>query len=336
MAHRIEIAQTIPDSRARTISRVSPKISEVGLVDVYTLDRDFSRTELDRVKAMLANPVFQDGIVDNAILPSFDYAVEIGYLPGVTDNIGNTARESVSDLLGIEFDGQGVFSSRLIFLSGDISREDAVAAGNTLANPLILRIDVKSHDEYLSGRGMGITVPRVRILETPGVSLVGILDANDEELITIGKKGIANSDGSRRGPLALDLTYMGAIRDYFKDKKRNPTDIELETIAQTWSEHCKHTIFASPMDKFKNGLYKELIQGATQKVRLAKGDSDICVSVFTDNSGAIRFDENYLVTDKAETHNSPSALDPYRSSLNFMIILLGNKFNTPNISSPKN
>jgi phosphoribosylformylglycinamidine synthase len=97
---------------------------------------------------------------------------------------------------------------------------------------------------------------------------------------------------------------------------RRPTDIELESLAQTWSEHCKHTIFASALDDdLPRGLYKTYIQDATNKIRAEKGDKDICVTVFTDNSGSIIFDDTYLVTHKVETHNSPSALDPFGGAL---------------------
>ena len=97
---------------------------------------------------------------------------------------------------------------------------------------------------------------------------------------------------------------------------RKPTDVELESLAQTWSEHCKHTIFASAMDDdVPAGLYKTYIQAATNKIREEKGENDICLSVFSDNSGAIIFDDQYLVTHKVETHNSPSALDPFGGAL---------------------
>ena len=74
------------------------------------------------------------------------------------------------------------------------------------------------------------------------------LDLSDNELAELGKSGIRNADGTRRGPLALELDALQIIQSYFKNKKRNPTDIELESLAQTWSEHCKHTIFANPLD----------------------------------------------------------------------------------------
>ena len=139
----------------------------------------------------------------------------------------------------------------------------------------------------------------------------------DAELARLGKEGIIDPQtGQRRGPLALDLAQLHAIRDYFNRSGRAPTDVEIESLAQTWSEHCKHTIFASAMDDdLPKGLYKTCIQAATNEIRAEKGDRDICVTVFTDNSGAIIFDDEYLVTHKVETHNSPSALDPFGGAL---------------------
>lgn len=322
MAKRVEVATKIEDARAKTRKRelessgFSGKLSDVKLVDVYTIEEELSDDQCNRVSAMLSNPVFQDGKVNEPMNPGrFDYAVEIGFLPGVTDNIGNTTRESVEDLLKVQLPGQAVYSSQLMFLSGDISREDAQIMGETIANPLIQRIQTKSYDEFQRDNGMGTVIPRVRINESPAADLVSLLEASDDELTIIGKQGIANTDKSRRGPLALDLTYMRTIRDHFAALGRNPTDVELESIAQTWSEHCKHTIFADPIDEFTDGLYRQFIKGATEVVRAAKGDKDFCVSVFTDNAGGIEFDEDYLIVDKVETHNSPSALDPFGGSI---------------------
>ncbi|MAG02599.1 phosphoribosylformylglycinamidine synthase subunit PurL [Candidatus Pacearchaeota archaeon] len=317
MDHRIEIAQTISDMRARVRKRdlesagFSGMIDDVRLVDVYTLDQDFSDDILERISSMLTNPVFQESKIDDSFKPEFDYAVEVGFLPGVTDNVGNTAREGVFDLLKRGLDGQTVYSSQLMFLSGDLSREDAQGIGESVANPLIQRIHVKSYDEFSSDNGMGVVVPKVNISEKPSADLVDILSVSDDELIVIGKRGIANSDGTRRGPLALDLTYMHAIRDYFKQQGRNPMDVELESLAQTWSEHCKHTIFADPIDDIADGLYKHFIQRATNEIRHAKGEKDFCISVFTDNGGVIIFDDDNALVDKGETHNSPSRLDGY-------------------------
>ncbi len=156
---------------------------------------------------------------------------------------------------------------------------------------------------------MDIFAPEVKLHEPAAPREVN-LEVPDEELLLLGKKGIEGPDGVRRGPLALSLLYLHVIRDYFRKEGRNPYDIELESIAQTWSEHCRHTIFANPINEYEAGIFKTFIRQATVDIRKQKGKEDFCVSVFSDNSGGIIFDDEWMVTDKMETHNSPSALDP--------------------------
>jgi phosphoribosylformylglycinamidine synthase len=123
---------------------------------------------------------------------------------------------------------------------------------------------------------------------------------------------------SREGQLYLQLAEMQTIRQHFRDLGREPTDAELETIAQTWSEHCSHKTLAGRIAyRDENGertfenMLKETIFAATQTIRKQFGEDDWCVSVFEDNAGVVRFDDNYNVAFKVETHNHPSALEPY-------------------------
>ena len=143
----------------------------------------------------------------------------------------------------------------------------------------------------------------------------------DFELLTVAIRGLddaALERLSREGQLYLKLPEMQTIRDYFRSLDRDPTDAELETIAQTWSEHCSHKTLAGRIRyrdeqrelQFDNML-KETIFAATQEVRRQLGVDDWCVSVFEDNAGVVRFDEQFHLVFKVETHNHPSALEPY-------------------------
>lgn len=327
-AHRIEVAYKIPDMRAKVLrdelTGFGFNVQDVALVDVYTISANLSNEEMNACGELFANPVTQSFTVDvpNAPAPQeFNWVVEIGFLPGVTDNVGNTARECVEDLLGRKLgEGEGVYSSQQVFLKGTLSKKDVQNIADSQYNSLIQRAGIKSRAEFQRDNGMGVVVPKVHLQAHASVDVVD-LNVGDEELVAIGKHGIRESPESeeRRGPLALDLESMKVILDYFMHvEKRTPTDLELESLAQTWSEHCKHTIFAAELDEFKDGLYKELIKAATERVRrekCEKGSRDFCVSVFSDNSGAIVFDDDWLVTDKVETHNSPSALDPFGGSI---------------------
>jgi phosphoribosylformylglycinamidine synthase len=119
---------------------------------------------------------------------------------------------------------------------------------------------------------------------------------------------------SRDGQLSLNLAEMRAIQSYFREQKRDPTDVELETLAQTWSEHCSHKTLKGQIDfdgKRIQNLLKETIFGATQEIRRRLGNQDWCISVFEDNAGVVRFDDQYHVCFKVETHNHPSAIEPY-------------------------
>jgi phosphoribosylformylglycinamidine synthase len=119
---------------------------------------------------------------------------------------------------------------------------------------------------------------------------------------------------SRSGELSLSLAEMKAIQEHFHTLGRDPTDAELETLAQTWSEHCSHKTLKGQIDfngRRINNLLKETIFGATQEIRRRLGEKDWCVSVFEDNAGVVRFDDKFNVCFKVETHNHPSAIEPY-------------------------
>ncbi len=311
MAHRIEILAHKDDGRARQIEKAlksKGKKASVRVVDVYTSEN--SKVSSPAFISSLANPVTQKA---NKLPDEFNWALEIGFLPGVTDNIGHTAEEILS-LLGAGNDNH-VYSSRLYLIKGSLSKKDIESLAAGLSNKLIQRIQIRDRKTFKKNGGMDVIVPKVH-LDNRGAAADDVdLNLSDKELESIGKSGVKNPDGSRRGPLGLSLLYLKAIKAYFKKEGRRPKDIEIETLAQTWSEHCKHTIFASPIDNIKDGLYRHYIKRATNEIRAKRGPRDICVSVFSDNAGGIIFDENYLITDKVETHNSPSALDPFGGAI---------------------
>ncbi len=144
---------------------------------------------------------------------------------------------------------------------------------------------------------------------------VPIRELNDEQLQQL----------SKTGQLYLTLVEMQTIRDHFRGLDRDPTDIELETVAQTWSEHCSHKTLAgrihyrgpaadgTPLgdERQYDNMLKETIFAATQTLRKSAGADDMCVSVFKDNAGVVKFDDRFHACFKVETHNHPSALEPY-------------------------
>jgi phosphoribosylformylglycinamidine synthase II len=315
MTSRIAVFSKIEDARARaylqTLQTRFPQsgLSDVALAQIYTVDAQLS-ADIETAAHGLTNPIIETYSINDLPAPQdFTFAVEIGFLPGVTDNVGHTARETIEDATARKFsEGEAVYSSLVLFLSGQLSREIVEHMAQELYNPLIERANIFSAREQIP-----IVVPKVSLHEEVGAEEVN-LNVDDAELQKISKEGIKS-----RGPLALSLNSMRAIRDHFKKLKRNPTDVELESLAQTWSEHCKHTIFSDPLDEIQDGIYRHYIKGATEKIRKQKGAKDFCVSVFKDNSGAIAFDSKYLITHKVETHNAPSALDPYGGSVTAIV-----------------
>ncbi|HAQ02427.1 phosphoribosylformylglycinamidine synthase [Candidatus Nomurabacteria bacterium RIFOXYC2_FULL_36_8] len=329
MISRLYVLPKGEDSRTRLFLKswqglgLKGRITHLSILDTYIINGELSSGELTKVAESLTNQNFEKFLINE--LPTsldlgvkeknFSQIIEIGFLPGVTDNVAHTAKETIVDLLHIKNDTSlEVFTSKAFLISGSISSEDAKKVSLSLHNPLIEKGYIYDIGEIKKENNLPLKIPKVVLTKQKDFIEVP-LSLADEELIKIGKEGILGNDGVRRGPLALDLESMKVIKDYFKTLGRNPKDIELESLAQTWSEHCKHTIFANPIDDINDGLYKTYIKGATNKIRAQKGKDDFCISVFSDNSGGIVFDKDYLVTHKVETHNSPSALDPFGGAI---------------------
>ncbi len=325
---RLDISSTITDARAKvTLNKLSQlelsaEINKLHILDTYTIESSLiSHDSVKSIASLFSNSLTQKYSLKQSLLAlgdiqeltedfEFNWIIEIGYLPGVTDNIGSTAQSTIEDFLKTPFKtGEKVYSSQVFLLNGDLTKQDIKMISMALHNPLIQRATALSREELHKGKGLALHIPSVNLQSTDIYSEVD-LNISDEQLTELGREGI-----DHRGPLALDLDYMKAIQAHFAKLGRKATDLELESIAQTWSEHCKHTIFADPIDEIEEGLYKTYIKGATNEIRKRKGADDFCVSVFSDNAGLINFDDNYLVSHKVETHNSPSALDPFGGAI---------------------
>jgi phosphoribosylformylglycinamidine synthase len=295
---------------------------------------DLERRELESlVEDVFVDPVIQEATIDEPISLPFDWLVEVGYRPGVTDNVGRTARESVERTLGVKLtSGGGVFSRKLYFFTGQLTRDEIGGiAKDLLANDLIQTSQVFAPSD---DRSM-INVPIVR---SKAEIIVKEIDLNmsDSELLRISQEGV----------LALNLEEMKTIQSFFNNPEfvsqrkklglnEKITDCELEVLAQTWSEHCKHKIFNAAIDYEENGqiskinsLFKSYVQKATEDIRAKLGDNDFCLSVFKDNAGVIRLDDEWNLVVKVETHNSPSALDPYGGALTGIVGVNRDPFGT--------
>ncbi len=223
--------------------------------------------------------------------------LNILFKPGVTDNVGQTATEALRRL---GLDVERVATCRKYWVNSDANEAEVDRlASRVLANDSIEH--VLRGPLQVDSLALG-SCYRFELLHVP------LREMDDAGLARL----------SVTGQLYLSLVEMQTIQQAFRDLGRDPTDIELETIAQTWSEHCSHKTLAGRISyrdadgerQFENML-KETIFAATQQIRTDLGSDDWCVSVFKDNAGIVRFDETYDVCFKVETHNHPSALEPY-------------------------
>ncbi|HEY6873513.1 MAG TPA: phosphoribosylformylglycinamidine synthase subunit PurS [Geobacteraceae bacterium] len=346
MAHRIEIAlkDTMRDPRGERIKGeiehfLHLPVTRVRTIDVYTVDTHLSDAELVKVASEpFSDAVIQTWSIDAPAATGFDFLVEVGYRPGVTDNVGRTAREAIEYITGRTFQpGEGVYTSVQYLISGNLARADAERiATELLCNTLIQRFQVLDAATFATQGGMPLYVPKVTGESRAEVREID-LNVSDEELMRI----------SRDGVLALTLDEMRIIQGHYRDpqvlaeRRRmglgdKPTDVELECLAQTWSEHCKHKIFSGTVqyeDEQGNrqeirSLFKSFIQRTTRDVREKLGEKDFCLSVFKDNAGVIRFNDDWSLVFKVETHNSPSALDPYGGALTGIVGVNRDPFGT--------
>ena len=327
--HRIEVGfkEGIRDAmgekvRNRTNEDLNLPVKSVKTIDVYTLDADLSEEQLNFLgENLFSNSVTQEFSIDRSLAKDFDWLVEIGFKQGVTDNVGKTSKEAIKDVLKIELgQDKAVYTSKQFLISGEkLTKEDLdKIAKDLLAKELIQRwfiSDCRSFNE----KEWSPPIPKVEIPHQPAINFID-LNAADEELLKI----------SQDRKLALNLQEMQTIKEYFKRSEviterrkfnldQRATDAELEALAQTWSEHCKHKIFNAKI-KYKNGdketeidsLFNTYIKSSTKQL---EKELDWVVSTLWDNSGVIRFNDNWLLSIKCETHNSPSNEEPYGGAI---------------------
>jgi phosphoribosylformylglycinamidine synthase len=269
----------------------------------YLLEGDLGREQVERLMAeLLVDPLAETGQVHgigaNGKAPLSGAEVRplrltVLLKPGVMDPVAASVEAAARDL-GIPVQSARTF--RRYYSDPALpAASRALLLGKILANEAIEQIV----EGPLSIEHLTFGQPYAFRLFT-----VPLRDLDDAGLSKL----------SREGQLSLTLAEMQAIQAHFRDQGRDPTDVELETLAQTWSEHCSHKTLKGQIDfdgRRINNLLKETIFGATQEIRRRLGPDDWCVSVFEDNAGVVRFDDKYNVCFKVETHNHPSAIEPY-------------------------
>jgi phosphoribosylformylglycinamidine synthase len=292
-------------------------------------DSSLSKQELRMIEELLADPIVDIAAIDSPVLenlPLDSVVIELSYKSGVSDPAGKTVKEAIEKILGREIGG--VSFSKQYLWTGKLDIKEYTQLQKQLGNPLIndfIRIDYQNWDL----KGIGFHFPHI---DLPRVEAFGYALTKEGLTVDINTtyKELIKISGERL--LALNLEEMLAIRELFSNQdflaKRKEqglqslaTDAEVECIAQTWSEHCKHKKFngkwmytsedahdESGLSHVTDSIFKSIICDATKKI---EKNNDWLVSVFEDNAGVIKLNQAWNLAHKVETHNFPSTLDPF-------------------------
>ena len=307
----------LADSGIRSVRRVqSGRLFVLELAGKSAAENDVVR----RIgQALLADPVVEEirvsGEADAPPEPDDGLAIEVHYKPGVMDNVAQSTMLALADM-GIE--AKSVRTARRFELFPIPGDAELARIPRLLGNTCI--------EEVVIGTKRLAPPPKPPVYEFK-LRTVDILNLDDAALAT----------RSTTGHLFLSVEEMRAIQAHFRLLGREPTDLELETLAQTWSEHCVHKTLKSaiayrgaPMPhprvmksnsrtveidratvklRYEN-LLRDTIARATEEL-MREGRGPKCLSVFKDNAGVIAFDDEFGIAFKVETHNHPSAIEPY-------------------------
>jgi len=320
--HRFEVspragqADPLGDRVRIEAAAIGMHLKSVRTAHVYLVQAPLDEAGVAALQAqLLADPVTESARPGAGPIGPGSAVVEIHPLPGVMDPVAQSVELAVRDLLGVD---SRVSTGWRYDLEGVSDQQAEVLAKRLLANPVIQRVHLAPWTP--------VAFPAAAAHDH-ALAHVAIRGLSDEQLTKL----------SREAHLFLSLDEMRTIQTEYRRRDREPTDIELETLAQTWSEHCVHKTLKStvrytqpagpgqwtPIDwtgrpgvsvepdgtvTIKN-LLKSTVAAATHEL-IADG-LDWALSVFVDNSGVIAFDDQHGICIKVETHNRPSAIEPY-------------------------
>jgi phosphoribosylformylglycinamidine synthase len=285
-------------------------VEEIACQDLFFIEGNLAPGDAEQLGArLLSDPLTQaiecqrlDGMRDHPFAGAENrFAVEVALHPGVTDPVAEQIVRA-AQVLGFQGVARASTGQRFVVSGINLDRDQvALLASRLLANPTIQRYE------------LGVIQPAFpQPAQASGsVEQIPIRDLNPEALAALSL--------DRRA--ALDLEEMLAIQRYYQTEQRDMTDVEFETIAQTWSEHCVHKTFKAQItlqnpgddDSYDPGcpatidnLLKTYLRAATDAIQ-----APWVRSAFVDNAGIIDFDDQYEVSFKVETHNHPSAIEPF-------------------------
>jgi len=310
----------IVDRARAEASEKLPAAESIDATKIFLIEAPLSPEQAQAIAAeLLADPIIQTAQLGTAPAAADARLVEVHYKPGVMDPVAESTRDAICEMFpAVDPATVYVATGERYDIVGDA--DDAALtrfAETALGNPVIQDVFLTPHhpDAFPHGHAYDFQLAHVNIREL-----------NDDDLMVL----------SREGHLFLSLEEMKTIQAYYQDTGREPTDIELETLAQTWSEHCVHktlkatisytapdvpndAIFHNKPNHTTNddgsvtigNLLKSTVAAATFELKEDPRIGGWLVSVFDDNAGIVKFDDTHGIAIKVETHNHPSAIEPY-------------------------
>jgi phosphoribosylformylglycinamidine synthase II len=307
---------------------ISPSPLIVSTSQLYLISGNLTFAQLDQLTTnLLIDPVIQTAAY--AGNRPGEHVVDVFFHPGVTDTLAESVIAG-ANLLGIT-DIERVETGRRYRLDARLSEiEVRTIAESLLYNPVIQHYSLYPSSERAGALFVAPDTSNTNatdIITNTMNTVVNVAGGNGGAINRAPTRSIPISDmsdeqllaTSKHGLLALNLDEMRAIQQHFRSLGREPTDVELETLAQTWSEHCSHKTFKATIlyrEEDANGvviaeetihnLLKHYLMRATEAV-----EPSWLVSAFSDNAGIVRFTDRYDIAFKVETHNHPSAIEPF-------------------------
>ena len=326
-AHQLirEILQ-LPKKHLPSLANISASTSQliIHTAQLYRLSGNLTITQVEQLtRELLADPVVQEADIKTsevvqASTGHIGHIVDVFFHAGVTDTLAESVQAGAQMLCISEL--EHVETGRRCILDSRLSEDDVRSIAQALLyNPIIQeyvfypaeREELPDHSISTSDLSpSGAAIDCASSSQPNAIArTIFISDMTDEQLLEVSKTGL----------LSLDLEEMQAIQQHYKSQGREPTDVELEMLAQTWSEHCSHKTFKATIDyrevdekgqvienEIIHGLLKRYIMRATEQIR-----PPWLVSAFSDNAGIIRLTDSQDIAFKVETHNHPSAIEPF-------------------------
>jgi phosphoribosylformylglycinamidine synthase subunit PurSL len=291
--HEVRVGYTEKDIRGQEVVHEAqrtigvPGLERVRTVRVYRLEGTTEEGAKTLAQTLLAEPIDQVFTLNQPLITDASQVIEIAYKPGVMNPEVASIMKSAEDL--------GV-----VLTAADSSTEYGFygKVGEGEVNQVVESFLINKTVEQIV-----YEKPKTLIITgEPGpVEIIPIRTATAEDLMALSND-----------KLFLDVQEMRTIQNYFDQLGRDPTDCELEIIAARWSEHCGHKTFKAKV--MVDGVEKlPLFTRISETARLYFGDD--VLSAFDDNSGVMRFYEGQAICGKVETHNSPSAIEPYGGAM---------------------